>query len=178
MKKLSIDLKLLSPKKKDSEVRIFCTAYFGFPCNEFHLSSSTLNFLMIGIFYSNVFWATCSLFCFRNSLSLAQLFVIIIRQKFLTEPFFQKFYFLFLKILNKKENKETWTICFEVRISRKRNGSVKNSCQCHDNNWDIAFLHLIFSNIVQKWSSHKIKGRLIHFWQVYSMAIGLQVVYL
>ena len=31
-----------------------------------------------------------------------------------------KFYFLFLKILKQKENKESCIICFEVMISRKR----------------------------------------------------------
>ena len=35
---------------------------------------------------------------------------------FLTEPFLQKLYFLFLKFLNEKENKEACTICFEVMI--------------------------------------------------------------
>ena len=68
-------------------------------------------------------------------------------QKFLTEPFLQKYYFLFLEILNKKENKEASTICFEIKIQRKRkynfwrNGSFKNFCQNDDNNWaDIWFV--------------------------------------
>ena len=56
---------------------------------------------------------------------------IITLTNFLMEPFLLKLYFLFLKILNENENKEACTICFEIRISRKRkwnfwwNGSVK-----------------------------------------------------
>lgn len=56
----------------------------------------------------------------------------------LREPIFQKLYFLFIETLNKKEDKETCTICFEVR-KRKwkiwKNGSVKRFCQTDGNNW-------------------------------------------
>ena len=45
---------------------------------------------------------------------LAQPLVIFTLTDFLTEPFLQKLYFLFLKFLNEKENKEACTICFEV----------------------------------------------------------------
>ena len=49
--------------------------------------------------------------------------------------FCQKFYILFLEVLNKKENKEACNICFDVRISKKskhnfwQNDSLKISFQ-------------------------------------------------
>ena len=54
--------------------------------------------------------------------------------------FCQKFYILFLEILEEKENKEACNICFDVRISKKskhnfrQNDSFKNFLPKDDNN--------------------------------------------
>ena len=76
------------------------------------------------------------LFHLSSDISPLVIFTLI---AFLKEPFLKKWYFLFLKFLNEKENKEACTICFEVSIQRKINfwwnSSVKKFCQSGSNNW-------------------------------------------
>ena len=77
--------------------------------------------------------------------------VIIFLKEYLMELSFQKCYFLFLEILNQKENELACKICFEVRIPKgkmKSNFWQKDSFhQKDDNKWanvTNSFIEMVF----------------------------------
>ena len=89
-------------------------------CQGFRIVFSMKQFFPL---YLSLILISLILSIFLTKLTLAQL----------TEVFKNTTYFLFLQILNEKENKEASNLCFELRISRKRkynfwrNGSFKTS---------------------------------------------------